>query len=99
MDGVLQRETPRAYVHKALESQGYPRSTTRASPLCAHDPTDHQPLSQRLPQAQALEAGQHFLDEIGQLVVVANKAEAEPVEAGISEVRERAGDPIGIPHR
>src|SRR5712691_4553681 len=56
-------------------------------------------LSLLLPQAHALEAGQDFLDEIGQLVSVGDEAEAEPVEAGISELLELAGDRIGISHR
>src|SRR5713101_4913336 len=56
-------------------------------------------LSLLLPQAHALEAGQDFLDEIGQLVSVGDEAEAEPVEAGISELLELAGDRIGITHR
>lgn len=89
-------ETPRVHAHTALESKGYPRSTTRASPLGAHDPTEHQPLSRRLPQAQPLEAGQDFLEEIRQLVVVGDEAEAEPVKAGLGQVLEFAGDRIGI---
>src|SRR5439155_25182036 len=56
-------------------------------------------LSLRLPQAHTLEAGQHFLDKIGQLVIVGNEAEAEPVEASIREFLELAGDRIGITDR
>ena len=56
-------------------------------------------LSLLLPQAHALEAGQDFLDEIGQLVIVGDEAEAEPVEAGIGEVLEFASDRIGITDR
>ena len=56
-------------------------------------------LSLLLPQAYALEAGQDFLDEIGQLVIVGDEAEAEPVEAGISELLELASDSIGITYR
>ena len=54
-------------------------------------------LSLLLPQAYALEAGQDFLDEIGQLVIVGDEAEAEPVEAGISELLELASDLSGPP--
>src|SRR5262245_64940625 len=56
-------------------------------------------LSLLLPQAQAVEAGQDFLDEVGQLVIVGDEAEAEPVEASIGELLELAGDRIGIPYR
>src|SRR5206468_7477931 len=56
-------------------------------------------LSLLLPQAQALEAGHNLLDEVGQLVIVGDEAEAEPVEAGISEFLELAGDRIGITYR
>lgn len=53
-------------------------------------------LSLLLPQAHALEAGHNFLDEIGQLVIVGDEAEAEPIEAGLGEVLELACDRIGI---
>src|SRR5438552_2421112 len=56
-------------------------------------------LSLLLPQAHALEARQDFLDEIGQLVSVGDEAEAEPVEAGISEFLDLACDRIGITDR
>src|SRR5215475_5929157 len=56
-------------------------------------------LSLLLPQAHALEAGQDFLDEIGHLVIVGDEAEAEPVEAGIGELLELAGDCLGITYR
>src|SRR5712691_5532233 len=56
-------------------------------------------LSLLLPYAHALEAGQNFLDEIGQLVIVGDEAEAEPIEAGIREFLELAGNRIGITDR
>ena len=56
-------------------------------------------LSLLLPQAHALEAGHDFLDEIGQLVIVGDEAEAEPIEAGLGEFLELAGDRIGITYR
>ena len=52
-----------------------------------------------LPQAHALEAGHDFLDEIGQLVIVGDEAEAEPIEAGLGEFLKLAGDRIGITYR
>jgi hypothetical protein len=61
--------------------------------------TDHQTLSWRLPQAQALEAGHDFLEDIRQLVVVGDETEAEPVKAGLRKLRELTGDCIRVPHR
>ena len=43
--------------------------------------------------------GQDFLDKIGQLVIVGDEAEAEPVEASIGEFLDLARDCIGITDR
>jgi len=92
------RDATRARAHSPLV-EGIPhRSMTRVSLLCTHDPRDHQTRALCLPQAQALEARQDFLDDRGQLVSGGADAEAEPIEAGFGEVLAHTGDPVGLPH-